>query len=495
MNKLFRKVRRFRKKLSKRSKFKIKLILTVGITVFILICALFFFMDDDLYMYYLKEQTSPIENVQDSLETPVYDISEVKSKSKRKQASADGTYDVTSDEVIAILNEIFGNFGIDWIKGDTSMPNNAAEHIQKALPMLISMNLKYKVFVSTGIMQSGIETGWGKATPPNSNNYFGIKGGGVATTPYWDGRTVATASGEGEGSNYTVQVSAFRVYNSLYDSIMDYGYFFHANNIYTTGGIQQLGYSGDKANVFNATDGVDQLKRIMNAGYATAPNSYISSATSMYKSMDLARFDEAARLVAESLASSSGDMELEDGEWSPAGDTDWADEAGIDISGLSSKRIAVLNEAFALRGTYYQLVRPWKLPPKNADGTYNITDDYVMEPSNSKLPYYLDCSAFTHEAYNQALNVQIGNNTWEQMDNRFLETISVEEAKPGDIWLPHSGHVVIFLRYDANERKVYYIHSTQTFLNGNSPPRGRVTLGSRSITSGGMFRRLKGIDG
>ena len=173
-------------------------------------------MDDEIYMHYLKQQTSPIENVQENLETPVYDITEVKSKSKRKQASADGTYDVTSDEVIAILNEIFGNFGLDWIKGDTSMPNNAAEHIQKALPMLISMNLKYKILVSTGIMQSGIETGWGSATPPNSNNYFGIKGGGVATTPYWDGRTVATASGEGEGANYNVQVSSFRVYDSLY---------------------------------------------------------------------------------------------------------------------------------------------------------------------------------------------------------------------------------------------------------------------------------------
>lgn len=492
---MFKKLLSSRKKISRRKRFKIKLLLIVGVAVFILICALFFFMDDDLYLHYLMQQTSPIENVQENLNTPVYDITEVKSKNKRKQASADGTYDVTSDEVIAILNEILGNFGLDWIKGDTSMPNNAAEHIQKALPMLISMNLKYKILVSTGIMQSGIETGWGSATPPSSNNYFGIKGGGVATTPYWDGRTVATASGEGEGGSYTVQVSSFRVYDSLYDSIMDYGYFFHANDIYTTGGIQQLGYSGDQANVFNATDGIDQLKRIMNAGYATSPNSYISSGQSIYDSMDLKRFDDVAIKVAESLASSSGDAELGDGEWAPAGDTDWADEAGIDISGLSSKRIAVLNEAFALRGCYYQLVRPWKLPTKNADGTYNITDDYVMEPNNSNLPYYLDCSAFTHEAYNQALNVQIGNNTWEQMDSTIMETISVDEAKPGDIWLPHSGHVVIFLRYDANEGKVYYIHSPQTFLNGSSPPRGRVILGSRSITSGGMFRRLKGIDG
>lgn len=481
-------------RLSSKAKKKLKKYLIIAIPIFLFIGFMMFYLDDELYYHYLQQENSPIENHQQNLETPVYDISETK-VGKRKTANADGTYDVSGDEVTAILNEILGNYGIEWVKGDTGMPDNVANHIYKALPMLISMNLKYKIFTSTGIIQSGIETGWGKATPPNSNNYFGIKGGGVAPTPYWNGETVATASGEGEGANYNVQVSNFRVYESLYHSIMDYGYFFHANPIYTTGGIQQLGMSGDEANVFLASDGLNQLKRIMNAGYATAPYSYITNGEWIYNKYDLQRFDDIAVKVAESLSKESGDGEFEDGEWTPMGDTNWLKELGIDTSELNSKRMKVLNEAYALKGTYYRLVRPWKLPPKNADGSYDITDDYVMEPNSAKLPYYLDCSAFTHEVYNQALGVKIGNNTWEQLADSDLETISPSEAKPGDIWLPHSQHVVIFLKHNDDGTNTY-IHSPKTFLNGSSPPRGRVTISTSSYNgiNNGTYRRLKGID-
>ena len=483
-----------RNKLSSSAKKKLKKTLIIAIPILLFVGFLMFYLDDELYYHYLKQEVSPIENHQENLETPVYDISDVKFSNK-KTANADGTYDVSGDEVTALLNEILGNYGIEWVKGDTNMPDNVANHIYKALPMLISMNLKYKIFTSTGIIQSGIETGWGRATPPNSNNYFGIKGGGVAPTPYWNGDTVATASGEGEGANYSVQVSKFRVYESLYHSIMDYGYFFHANKIYTTGGIQQLGLSGDDANVFLASDGVNQLKRIMNAGYATAPNSYIINGEWIYKSYDLKRFDDIALKVAEALSNESGDGEFQDGEWTPVGDTNWLKELGINTSELSSKRIKVLNEAYALKGTYYRLVRPWKLPPKNPDGSYAITDDYVMEPNTRKLPYYLDCSAFTHEVYNQSLGVKIGDNTWGQLENNNLETIKPTEAKPGDIWLPHSGHVVIFLKRNPNGTNTY-IHSPQTFANGVSPPRGRVTISTYAYNGidKGTYRRLKGID-
>lgn len=98
-----------------------------------------------------------------------------------------------------------------------------------------------------------LESGWGKHIPRGSNNYFGIKSDG--TQPYvlsityeWDNK---------EKAYYRV-IAKFRKYESLKESIADYGRFIYENPRY-------------RQAIANRVNPVKYILEIQYAGYATCP--------------------------------------------------------------------------------------------------------------------------------------------------------------------------------------------------------------------------------
>ncbi len=111
------------------------------------------------------------------------------------------------------------------------------------------------VFASVTLAQAWLESNCGKATPPNSNNLFGIK-----CSAGWTGKCSNASTSEfGSGGYYTTN-SGFRVYDSVEASIADHSDFLTQNSRYAEHG------------AFTATNYADQIKAIHNAGYATDPN-------------------------------------------------------------------------------------------------------------------------------------------------------------------------------------------------------------------------------
>ncbi|MDS0525544.1 NlpC/P60 family protein [Clostridium sp. SHJSY1] len=58
-------------------------------------------------------------------------------------------------------------------------------------------------------------------------------------------------------------------------------------------------------------------------------------------------------------------------------------------------------------------------------------------------PNVFDCSGYTSYVYRQALNIEIGRTTYDQINSG--REISQSELKPGDLVFPHSGHVGIYV--------------------------------------------------
>ena len=94
-----------------------------------------------------------------------------------------------------------------------------------------------------------LESGWGEHTV--GNNYFGIKSDG--SQPYVVARTY-----EWEGGKYVEKYCKFRKYDSLLESLIDYGNFIYENPRYW------------KA-ILNRTNPVRYAEEIHRAGYATSP--------------------------------------------------------------------------------------------------------------------------------------------------------------------------------------------------------------------------------
>ncbi|MGG7178749.1 NlpC/P60 family protein [Clostridium paraputrificum] len=58
-------------------------------------------------------------------------------------------------------------------------------------------------------------------------------------------------------------------------------------------------------------------------------------------------------------------------------------------------------------------------------------------------PNSFDCSGFTKYVYKQALGIDIGRTTYDQI--KYGNEVSFEELQPGDLVFPHSGHVAIYI--------------------------------------------------
>lgn len=448
-----------KRKEKKKKSLKRKIILTITIVVVVLVVVVMYFSDDDMLNYQIKKsQTASSNNIyeeQEGVTRTVYYTQSAKSGSgKGKGKGANGSIDASTEEILDAINQIIGNLDDAWIKGDTPMLENQIAYIKKALPMMICMHLKFPdIYTSTGLIQNTQESGWnGEPSVPGSNNFFGIKDGGRAQTEYWHGDVVNRWAVEGGMAN-------FCAYPDVQTSVMDYGAFLKTNSRYGNAG------------VFSASGSVEQITRIMNAGYAPGSESmYIAHAESLMGRLKFGRFDELADQVAQALGSSSGNY---DDEWNPSGGSlDKVVEAGVDLASISDKRKKVLAEGEALIGTPYV----WggtTVPNKNEDGTYNVTSGG------------LDCSGFTEHCVLAALGIDITRTTFTQMTSHTLELISKEEAKAGDLFFPSSGHVTFYLG-DNGDGTYKTLHAPQT---GDY-----VKIGNYPSSGNQKFYRVKGID-
>lgn len=472
-----------------------------------------FCMDDDLYYYYLKKDNSSI--IQDNEENNKRKVYKVISKDDLKDKSgtgglklnADGSLDASEQEILDAINEIVGTFDDAYIKGDCNMTADQVNTIKTLLPYCIMVHLKNpSMYAATVILQKAIESEWQFTSPTDidtgkeSNNYFGIKPGGKDTNEYWKGDSVSSWTYEYDtGGNKYRTVQPFRAYDSLLDSVMDYGvYFFEENERYKGGEgcSNSLGMYGDDADYRKATDAVDQVKRIQNAGYSPGSESfYISTAESIYNDCDLGRFDKLADEVLKRLTEEKGGNSFGDGEWIPAGDTNWLDEAGVDKSQLNSKRLSLIQEGRLLYGVCY-IYGGYTPPTKKADGTYEI--DQSLYLSSAYPPYNFDCSAYVNYCYKTVFNVDIGRATPSQMYSPLLETVSFDEVKPGDLWYrtkpdgSDGGHVVMVLSKNADG--TCNVQHTNTTWKVEYSERGVVHFQANYYVGNGIFKRLKGID-
>ncbi|HAR79789.1 MAG TPA: hypothetical protein DCR21_03065 [Succinivibrionaceae bacterium] len=103
------------------------------------------------------------------------------------------------------------------------------------------------------IAQAALETGWGKHVP-KGNNYFGIKANSA-----WKGESEALSSPEFENGKFVKEVSKFRKYRGVLESMKDYVNFIKSNGRY-------------KDAVDKSFDPDTYFEEIQKAGYATDPN-------------------------------------------------------------------------------------------------------------------------------------------------------------------------------------------------------------------------------
>ena len=157
---------------------------------------------------------------------------------------------------LTAFNNIDGSFG-DW-----DGTGNQQDFIEAVAPYAIIDMEQHQIYASVTIAQAIIESGWGKDNIAiQYKNFFGMKAGGAGANEFWSGESVTLNASEGGQS-------AFRVYDSLKNSIYDHGRNFHVTPTYASHGVldcipQNLGPK-------------EQLRRIALSGYAVYSDGSIS---------------------------------------------------------------------------------------------------------------------------------------------------------------------------------------------------------------------------
>lgn len=130
------------------------------------------------------------------------------------------------------------------------------------------------VFASVTIAQAILESNWGKSgLSLQYNNMFGIK-----CSRGWTGQCAVMGTHEEEGGNLVARDDAFRVYNSVDESLYDHSQFLIKNPRYAANG------------TFSAKNGREQIAAIKRAGYATDSH-YVSKITNLMDKYGLEKWD------------------------------------------------------------------------------------------------------------------------------------------------------------------------------------------------------------
>lgn len=117
----------------------------------------------------------------------------------------------------------------------------------------ISNYKKYGILPSVTISQAILESNWGKSElSAKYNNYFGIKANSA-----WKGKIVNFSTKE----NYNDTIKAnFRAYDSMDESVNDFGNFLNVNGRYRKNGL------------FDGKNYIEQTQALEDAGYSTKKN-------------------------------------------------------------------------------------------------------------------------------------------------------------------------------------------------------------------------------
>ena len=140
------------------------------------------------------------------------------------------------------------------LSGDTLKNQDEKINFLKQISKLSYDNFeKYNILPSITVGQAILESNWGQSKlTKDSNNIFGIK-----ADSKWKGKVVKANTSE----NYNDKIVAtFRKYDSMKDSINDYGKFLNDNKRYEENGL------------FEAVHYTTQAQALEDAGYATKKN-------------------------------------------------------------------------------------------------------------------------------------------------------------------------------------------------------------------------------
>jgi flagellar protein FlgJ len=150
-----------------------------------------------------------------------------------------------------------------------SLAASPQEFVEKVLPSARIAADKLDVDAEVLVAQSALETGWGAKIFADQNgaptfNLFNIK-----ASSQWQGDTVYKNSLEFLGGQFANVASKFRSYSSVEESFQDFSNFILSSERYQ-GAVQ------------TAADGLDFIKKIHSAGYATDPQ-YVEKIASVYE--------------------------------------------------------------------------------------------------------------------------------------------------------------------------------------------------------------------
>lgn len=501
----------FSKLNSRKSK---RIVLFLLILLFILFIIYNVVFDDEMYLYY-KSKENQITAPSESVNRGYYILTDEEKENLISYTSTGlnknnlGGYDINLSQIDKALQEILGNISDEWIKGDTNMTKSQIDFFRKALPLAILVHIRNPyLFATTSLLQKIEESGWNFTTPTDkfdgsvSNNCFGIKAAGD-TNEYWDGSFVTCDTRELINGQSIIIEDKFKKYKSVEESFLEHGIFFENNMIYRggDGNAHQLGITGDKADYRNATDSVEQIKIIQNAGYSTGFAKYIEDVEQTYKANDMKRFDDLADKVLK-IIEQENSSKIYDGEWNPEKAGVFG-EIGLNPDELDDAQQALILDAMSLRDMIYVYGGAFG---RDGDGlntslaksgglAEHTFSKYTELPNSDGTPrdYGADCSSFVNHVYIHALGVSLGVTGGVTTETIYysnnLETVSDRtKGEPGDIITNVYQHVVMILSNNG-DGTYKVIEEPQTWLNGT---RGHCRIREvYNVPSNSIIRRLK----
>lgn len=490
-----------------------KVIILLFVLLFVLFIIYNVIFDDELYLYY-KSKENQKTNPSESIGKGYYILTDeekanLNTSSGGMNKNELGGYDVELSQINNALQQILGNLSDEWIKGDTNMTKSQIDFFRQALPLAVLVHIRNPyLFATTSLLQKIEESGWTFTTPTDkyngtvSNNCFGIKAAG-STNEYWDGSYVTCDTKELMNGSTVVIEDKFKKYNSMQDSFLEHGIFFEINPIYRggEGNMHQLGITGEKADYRNATDSVEQIRIIQNAGYSTSFQSYVEDVERTYKANDMKRFDNLADKVLK-IIEQENSSKTYDGEWNPEKAGVFG-EIGLNPDELDDAQQALILDAMSLRDMIYVFGGAFG---RDGDGlntslaksgglAEHTFSKYTELPNSDGTPrdYGADCSSFVNHVYIHALGVSLGVTGGVTTETIYysnnLETVSDRtKGEPGDIITNVYQHVVMILSNNG-DGTYKVIEEPQTWLNGT---RGHCRIREvYNVPSNSIIRRLK----
>ena len=303
------------------------------------------------------------------------------------------------------------------------------------------------VFASVTLAQSIEESGWARSgLSLRYNNMFGIK-----CSKKWKGKCVNMGTKEeytaGSITNIT---AAFRVYNSVDESLYDHSLFLKENSRYT------------KAGVFNAKNGRDQIKAIKRAGYATS-SSYVANITNLINTYHLDDWD----VTVNTNTSGVNCLGASTGEWD-----------------IRTTKPTSSDSAFKLKDTnrgqcvWYAQARAIEVA-QNLKKKGKLTEAEAMKIRYTLMGIFGDAGQW----YNRAV-----------LSGKFYGSTKIKDIKPGSIivWSKKgaAGHVAFVENVDTANNTVTITEGWAT--NGSSCPRswGCVNFKSNVMSLDAYYKKF-----